>query len=142
AVAGVSGFGFGGANAHLVVREVLPRDVVEKEAPEKDETEAPVAQEASEPEIEYEAPRFDEYGEFIQPDSAHGYGDEPEYELPGLTDEALRLRDEALAELAAQEPVQPLIPLAISAFLTSRKKAAAAELADWIDSEEGRATPL
>ena len=139
AVAGVSGFGFGGANAHLVVREVLPRDVVEKEAKEP---EAPVAEEVSEPEIEHEAPRFDEYGEFIAPESSHGYGDEPEYELPGLTDEALRLRDEALAELAAQEPVQPLIPLAISAFLTSRKKAAAAELADWIDSEEGRATPL
>ncbi|BBY33493.1 polyketide synthase [Mycolicibacter minnesotensis] len=136
AVAGVSGFGFGGANAHLVVREVLPRDVIVKE------TEAPVAEEASEPEIEHEAPRFDEYGEFIAPESSHGYGDEPAYELPGLTDEALRLRDEALAELAEQEPVQPLIPLAISAFLTSRKKAAAAELADWIDSEEGRATPL
>ncbi|MGB3474295.1 MAG: polyketide synthase Pks13 [Mycobacterium sp.] len=138
AVAGVSGFGFGGANAHLVVREVLPRDVIERAK----EPEAPVAEEVSEPEIEHEAPRFDEYGEFIVPESSHGYGDEPEYELPGLTDEALRLRDEALAELAAQEPVQPLIPLAISAFLTSRKKAAATELADWIDSEEGRATPL
>ncbi len=137
AVAGVSGFGFGGANAHLVVREVLPRDVISKE-PETEEA-APLA-ETSEPEIiDYEAPRFDEYGEFIAP---AGSASEPEYELPGLTDEALRLRDEALAELAAQEPVQPLIPLAISAFLTSRKKAAAAELADWIDSEEGRATPL
>ena len=29
AIAGVSGFGFGGANAHLVVREVLPTDLVE-----------------------------------------------------------------------------------------------------------------
>lgn len=141
AVAGVSGFGFGGANAHLVVREVLPRDVIAKEP----EPEAPAAEEVAEnlaPVGAYEAPRFDEYGEFIAPETSPGYGDEPEYELPGLTDEALRLRDEALAELAAQEPVQPLIPLAISAFLTSRKKTAAAALADWIDSEEGRATPL
>ena len=30
----------------------------------------------------------------------------------------------------------------MSAFLTSRKKAAAAELADWIDSPEGRASSL
>ncbi|OBJ31005.1 MULTISPECIES: polyketide synthase Pks13 [Mycolicibacter] len=141
AVAGVSGFGFGGANAHLVVREVLPRDVIERE-PQPEEPAAAEAAAPSDEFAEHEAPRFDEYGEFIAPESSHGYGDEPEYELPGLTDEALRLRDEALAELAAEEPVKPLIPLAISAFLTSRKKAAAAELADWIDSEEGRATPL
>ena len=32
AITGVSGFGFGGANAHLVLREVLPRDVIEKVA--------------------------------------------------------------------------------------------------------------
>lgn len=136
AVAGVSGFGFGGANAHLVVREVLPRDVVEKEAPA--EPEEPVA--AEDPVLEHEAPRFDEYGEFIHDEPAAA--DDEEYPLPGLTEEALRLRDAALAELAAREPSKPLIPLAISAFLTSRKKAAAAELADWIDSEEGRATPL
>ncbi|WP_208858306.1 polyketide synthase Pks13 [Mycolicibacter nonchromogenicus] len=138
AVAGVSGFGFGGANAHLVLREVLPRDVIEREP----QPEEPVADsgDAADDVVEHEAPRFDEYGEFIVPESS--YGDEGDYELPGLTDEALRLREEALAELAAEEAVQPLIPLAISAFLTSRKKAAAAELADWIDSEEGRATPL
>ena len=40
AITGVSGFGFGGANAHLVLREVLPSDLVEPEpesAPEADE---------------------------------------------------------------------------------------------------------
>ena len=34
------------------------------------------------------------------------------------------------------------MPLAVSAFLTSRKKLAAAELADWMDSEEGRESSL
>ena len=34
------------------------------------------------------------------------------------------------------------MPLAVSAFLTSRKRAAAGELADWIDSPEGRASSL
>jgi polyketide synthase 13 len=34
------------------------------------------------------------------------------------------------------------VPLAVSGFLTSRKKATAAELADWIDSPEGRASSL
>ncbi len=34
------------------------------------------------------------------------------------------------------------MPLAVSGFLTSRKRAAAAELADWIDSPAGRAASL
>ncbi|WP_445271301.1 hypothetical protein, partial [Streptomyces sp. DSM 41634] len=53
--------------------------------------------------------------------------------------------EEARAELAAAESAEPakkVVPLAVSAFLTSRKKVAAAELADWIDSEEGRASSL
>ena len=37
---------------------------------------------------------------------------------------------------------KPLVPLAVSAFLTSRKKAAAAELADWMESPEGQASSL
>ena len=42
---------------------------------------------------------------------------------------------------AAEKPI-PVVPLAVSGFLTSRKRATAAELADWVDSPEGRATPL
>src|SRR6185437_9094929 len=60
-------------------------------------------------------------------------------------DEALRLKEIALEELAAQqesEPTKPLIPLAVSAFLTSRKKTAAAELADWMETPEGQASSL
>lgn len=150
AIAGVSGFGFGGANAHIVVREVLPSDLVEPEpAPE---TAAPQADNADANAVYVGGVRMDEYGEFIHDDddadgtldfygneSAHGEG---EHELPGLTDEALRLLAVAREELESQEPVTPIVPLAISAFLTSRKKLAAAELADWIDSDEGRATSL
>lgn len=139
AIAGVSGFGFGGANAHLVLRETLPRDVLEKEAKE------PEPEAVSEQPVSAEAPaeyvggvRFDEYGEFINDEPAV---EEP-YELPGLTDEALRLKEIALQELDAAEQLAPLVPLAVSAFLTSRKKAAAAELADWMDTEEGRASSL
>ena len=43
---------------------------------------------------------------------------------------------------AGRDPAKPLVPLAVSAFLTSRKRATAAELADWIDSPEGRASSL
>jgi polyketide synthase 13 len=132
AVAGVSSFGFGGANAHVVLREVLPRDVVEREPEPQPEVEP----EAAEP----EPVRFDEYGEFIGGDGAQSA--EPEYELPGVTEEALRLKEIALQELAAEELPAPLVPLAVSAFLTSRKKAAAAELADWMETPEGKASSL
>ena len=64
------------------------------------------------------------------------------HELPGITDEALRLKEIALEELAAQEVPSPGGAAAVSAFLTSRKRAAAAELADWMESPEGQASSL
>jgi polyketide synthase 13 len=140
AITGVSGFGFGGANAHLVLREVLPRDVIEKEPEPAPVTEDKAEQEA--PATYVGGVRFDEYGEFIDDEPAAGSSEEPEYELPGLTDEALRLKEIALEELSVTEQPAPVVPLAISAFLTSRKKAAAAELADWVESPEGQAASL
>jgi len=142
AVAGVSSFGFGGANAHMVVREVLPRDFAEP----KPRAVAP-AESAGTPaqvgDFESHSLRFDEYGDII-PDAF--IPDETDPELPGVTEEALRLKEIALNELASEEAAQevapPLIPLAVSAFLTSRKKAAAAELADWMESPEGQASSL
>ncbi len=138
AVAGVSGFGFGGANAHLVLREVLPRDVVERE-PEPPTDEAPAAPVAEQHGELVGGVRFDEYGEFIEDDHAPAH---EEYELPGITEEALRLKEIALESLAAEEVPTPVVPLAVSAFLTSRKRAAAAELADWMESPEGQASSL
>ena len=153
AISGVSGFGFGGANAHLVLREVLPSDLVEPEpepepVAEKSTSGASAAEDTA---VYVGGVRMDEYGEFIHDDEnegseffgQHAYDtDEREPEMPGLTDEAKRLKEVALQELEAEEPHTPVVPLAVSAFLTSRKKAAAAELADWIDSPEGRASSL
>ena len=147
ALAGVSSFGFGGANAHVVVREVLPRDVVEKEAKEAKAAREPesalevkaAAEAAEAPTFDAHSLRFDDFGNIITDPSAP---EEEEPELPGVTDEALRLKEAALEELAAQKVSPPLIPLVVSAFLTSRKKLAAAELADWMESPEGQASSL
>ncbi|MBP1818002.1 polyketide synthase 13 [Mycobacterium sp. OAE908] len=147
AIAGVSGFGFGGANAHMVLREVLPSDLVEPEPQSQAEPEK--AEQSDADAVYVGGVRMDEYGEFI--DSAEDDGDgldrparvaDDEPDLPGLTDEALRLIEVAREELEASEQPTPVVPLAVSGFLTSRKKATAAELADWIDSPEGRASSL
>ncbi|MDX1882322.1 polyketide synthase Pks13 [Mycolicibacterium sp. 120270] len=149
AIAGVSGFGFGGANAHLVLREVLPSDLVEPEPEPEDVPSGKHA--ASEADAVYVGGvRMDEYGEFIDEDAGgdeffgrqETAADEDEAELPGLTDEAKRLLEIAREELEAEEPHTPVVPLAVSAFLTSRKRQAAAELADWMDSPEGRESSL
>ncbi|OBB11137.1 polyketide synthase [Mycobacteriaceae bacterium 1482268.1] len=149
AITGVSGFGFGGANAHLVLREVLPSDLA---PPEPDPEPAPAAPSVSDADAVYVGGvRMDEYGEFIDEDvnegaeffGQHSSGTEAhDAELPGLTDEAKRLLEVAREELEAQEQPTPVVPLAVSAFLTSRKRLAAAELADWMDSPEGRASSL
>jgi polyketide synthase 13 len=153
AITGVSGFGFGGANAHLVLREVLPSDLVEPEPEPEPEAEKAAASDANA--VYVGGVRMDEYGEFISDEplgrraedaaddseySAHS--DDAEPELPGLTDEALRLLAVAREELEAEEQPAPVVPLAVSGFLTSRKKATADELADWIDSPQGRASSL
>jgi len=157
AIAGVSGFGFGGANAHLVVREVLAVDLVEPEAEPDQVIEKAAAADADAAYVG--GVRMDEYGEFIHSaehddDADDEIGvealDSDEHELPGLTDEALRLLEVAREELASEvdaaaaagESAKPLVPLAVSGFLTSRKRTTATELADWIDSPEGRASSL
>lgn len=147
AITGVSGFGFGGANAHLVLREVLPSDLIEPEPKPEPEAEESKSSEANA--VYIGGVRMDEYGEFVDEHDddddaldrpAHVQDDEPE--LPGLTDKALQLLEAAREEMEAGEQPTPVVPLAVSGFLTSRKRATAAELADWIDSPEGRESSL
>ena len=54
----------------------------------------------------------------------------------------LEIAREELAAEEAAEPTKKLVPLAVSGFLTSRKRSTAAEVADWIDSPAGRAASL
>ncbi|EOM76632.1 acyltransferase domain-containing protein [Rhodococcus rhodnii] len=89
AVAGVSGFGFGGTNAHVVVREYV--------APEPADVDGPADV------------------------------DEPA---------------EVAAPAAVSDASDEIVLLPVSGALPSRRKRAAAELADWLETEAGSTTPL
>ncbi|WP_206491199.1 polyketide synthase Pks13 [Rhodococcus sp. KRD162] len=108
AVAGISGFGFGGTNAHVVVREYVPG-----------ETDAAFDASAVDPEAVV----------------AEGVYEDVEVETVSPVTETTPAVDEA-AE------VPETVVLAVSAALPSRRKRAAADLADWLETEEGSTTPL
>lgn len=114
AVAGISGFGFGGTNAHVVVREY-------------------VADESSEPAEPVEG--FD--ADAVNPEAVLVEGVSPLSEIE--TTDPVAEAEEILEEAAAA--VETVV-LAVSAALPSRRKRAASDLADWLETEEGSTTPL
>lgn len=106
ATIGVSGFGFGGTNAHVVIQEYKPA--------------APA----------------------LEPASIADARADLDDETTDVVAEA-----EAITEAVAPEPEwtreEPLpLILPVSAYLPSRRKRAAKDLADWLESEAGQATPL
>ncbi|MCF8569339.1 polyketide synthase Pks13 [Gordonia sp. HY002] len=129
AISGVSGFGFGGTNAHLVVREVLPADLVETVDAGADTTSvaaAPVV-DADDDDDEYltEAERA-----VLAAQAARA----PEPVAVAETDPA-----DGFAPAAVEGAV---VPLVISGFLASRRRKSAADLLAWLESDEGKTTPL
>uniref|UniRef100_UPI003D8B35C1 polyketide synthase Pks13 n=1 Tax=Gordonia sp. B7-2 TaxID=3420932 RepID=UPI003D8B35C1 len=130
AIAGVSGFGFGGTNAHLVVREVLPGDLADAGSPLPEV----LAESSSLADIDLD----DDEEEFLT-----------EAERAVLAAQAKK--DDAPAEIAEKDPAEgfapcavegSVVPLVISAFLPSRRRKAAADLLEWLESEAGQSTPL
>ncbi|TQM29436.1 polyketide synthase Pks13 [Nocardia bhagyanarayanae] len=114
ATVGISGFGFGGTNAHVVLQEYVPTAAAPAEAPAAnlDDENTDVVAEATEIVAAAEA-------ENAEVEAA-----------------------EASAEWSTdrEEPL-PVI-LAVSGYLPSRRKRAAAVLADWLESDAGRDVPL
>ncbi|MCC3316552.1 type I polyketide synthase [Nocardia africana] len=125
ATIGVSGFGFGGTNAHVVIQEYVPAAAA---AEAKDDA----AQGAS-ADAELDAGLDDEATDVLAGAEAIIEGNDPLAE------------PEPVAEAAewTQERTEPLpVILPVSAYLPSRRRRAASDLADWLESEAGQATPL
>ncbi|WP_405149208.1 polyketide synthase Pks13 [Nocardia salmonicida] len=113
ATVGISGFGFGGTNAHVVLQEYVPTaPVVEDVTAEQVAAEEIVGEETT-----------DVVAEAIAITEAAVEPVEPVVEWDGERDEPL-----------------PVV-LAVSAYLPSRRKRAATELADWLEGA-GKDVPL
>ncbi|MFW0786237.1 polyketide synthase Pks13 [Gordonia sp. CPCC 206044] len=144
AIAGVSGFGFGGTNAHLVVREPLPSDLdpsdgrvdgdgggdvssagrvgsdegaaVSRPANLDDEDDDEYLTEAERAILAAQAKKEPEAVEVVEKDPAEGF-----------------------APCAVEGSV---VPLVVSGFLPSRRRKAAEDLVAWLESEAGQSASL
>lgn len=130
AVAGVSGFGFGGTNAHVVVREVTPDDLAE-----------PV------PAADYPVTAQATVEAFVDDDDDEEYLTDAERAALGQ----LATAPAAEKQVAEADPIKDfapckaegsVVPLVVSGFLPSRRRKSAADLADWLETDEAKATPL
>ncbi|WP_132992773.1 polyketide synthase Pks13 [Gordonia zhaorongruii] len=130
AVAGVSGFGFGGTNAHLVIREVLPSDHIDP----ADASAQPVqaAQTAA-------ADDFDDDDEEFLTEAERAVLAAQSTTAPVAAPAAETDPADGFAPAAAPGAV---VPLVISGFLASRRRKAAADLLEWLESDEGMQTSL
>ncbi|WP_019931905.1 polyketide synthase Pks13 [Nocardia sp. BMG111209] len=125
ATIGVSGFGFGGTNAHVVIQEYVPAAETEDE-----EFEVPAGLAAkAELEGDVEDELDDETTDVIADAEAivAAAGPASATDVPEWTD-------------ARATPLPVILP--VSGYLPSRRRRAATDLADWLESAQGASTPL
>ncbi|QNG21617.1 type I polyketide synthase [Rhodococcus triatomae] len=122
AVAGVSGFGFGGTNAHVVVREYTGPEPVAVDADPDAVADADTLSAAAAAADDDDAAASLPVGEG---------GLQSDHPVEG----SLHPEEQQVTE-------DPTVVLPVSGALPSRRRRAAAELADWLETEVGSTTPL
>lgn len=133
ATVGISGFGFGGTNAHLVLQEYVPAAA---RAEETAAPETPAAEAAELDSAAVEATDDIETTDIVAEAEAVVAEADPAAEAESVA----AATEPAEWTAARTEPLPVLLP--VSGYLPSRRRRAATELADWLESEAGRNTPL
>ena len=120
AVAGISGFGFGGTNAHVVVAEYQPARA--RTAEESPDTEVTVADAQSAPADDAGAPAAP------APTGAD--------DVARCVAEAVERNADDLATTGTSAPGAPATVLVVSGSLPSRRRSTAGQIADWLEARD------
>ncbi|MEV6321864.1 polyketide synthase Pks13 [Nocardia sp. NPDC051787] len=128
ATIGISGFGFGGTNAHVVVQEYVPAAAAGTQAPFA-ELETRLDEDALDDETTDVVAEADAVVAAAEVAAVAVAAEVADVDVP-------------VTEWTAErtEPLPLILP--VSGYLPSRRRRAAAELADWLESETGARTPL